>query len=170
MPAHIIVDKIPTATAWWYAPVLAGAITLFGVLIAQGVTLRVQRSLSHRRDQERWDRELIAAATDFASACMRILHETQRDLLQDDAVDTLRFALEDRYTRLELVAPASLVELAQDCWATGVALLMSGDWKRYGSMLNEKRTAFVEGVRLRLGAPALYIATEEDVIRSRLKT
>ncbi|WP_161952669.1 hypothetical protein [Actinoplanes sp. TFC3] len=57
-------------TPWWAIPLVAGLFAFFGVLLAQVVTLWIERGRNRRDDRRRWDQErrtLYARIFDYAT-------------------------------------------------------------------------------------------------------
>lgn len=116
VPSHVIVDTLPKATPWWYIPVTAGvmsgAVTLLGVLIAQYVTLRIDRKRREREDLRRFDQEL-------REVCVRLVR--RRTFAYRGPIDTAMLTRDDLKNldemqelceELELIAPAPIDEAA----------------------------------------------------------
>ncbi|MEU7800584.1 hypothetical protein AB0B10_15055 [Micromonospora arborensis] len=48
---------ISTASPWWGIPLLSGALAFVGILLAQSITLHLERRRLTRDDRQRWDTE-----------------------------------------------------------------------------------------------------------------
>src|SRR5262245_45462964 len=52
-----VFSSVMSTAPWWGIPVLAGAFAFFGVVLAQGVALWIDRRRRKDEAQRRWDRE-----------------------------------------------------------------------------------------------------------------